>query len=114
MKPLALLSLAILGSCQLQLPGLRGSEWVNLKPEERAQSAGPQPSPKAAQVVADLYLREGLKDYDSAKIQWWARTCAWQRGSSTIPGPRMCAPTTRLPEVERNRTVGQPLPDEQS
>lgn len=70
-KTLALLSLALLGSCLHHLlPGLRGPEWVKLKPEEQAASAGPQPSPEAAQVIAALYLQKGLKDFDSAKIQW--------------------------------------------
>lgn len=61
------------------LPGLRGPEFVKLKPQDQAASAGSQPSPEAARVIADLYLREGLKDYDSAKIRWGSdvRLATW-------------------------------------
>jgi hypothetical protein len=79
-KMLDLLSLALLGSCGLKLSSmLQEPERFPLKPEERAASAGPQPSPEAAKVIADLYLREGLKDYDSAKIRWGSdvRLATW-------------------------------------
>lgn len=78
-KLLALLSLALLGSCNILFPGFRGPEFVKLKPQDQAASAGPQPSPEAARVIADLYLRKGLKDYDTAKIQWGSdvRLATW-------------------------------------
>lgn len=79
-KTLALLSLSLLGSCGLQFSSmLQEPERFPLKTEERAASAGPEPSPEAARVIADLYLRKGLKDYDSAKIQWGSdvRLASW-------------------------------------
>lgn len=78
-KAIALLPLALLGSCNILFPGFREPEFVKLKPQDQAASAGPQPSPEAARVIADLYLREGLKDYDSARIQWGSdvRLATW-------------------------------------
>lgn len=79
-KTLALLALALLGSCEaLGSSVLQKPERFPLKPEERAASAGPEPSPEAAKVIADLYLQKGLKDYDSAKIQWGSdvRLATW-------------------------------------
>ena len=63
--------MALLGSCEaLGSSVLQKPERFPLKHEERAVSAGPEPSPEAAKVIADLYLQKGLKDYDSARIQW--------------------------------------------
>lgn len=111
-KTIALLPLALLGSCLHHLlPGLRGPAPVSgpevvrvkLKPQDQAASAGPRPSPEAARVIAALCLEEALKDYDSAKIQW-APTCGWPRGMSTIPRRRTCAPTARSPAGSSSRT----------
>lgn len=85
-KTLALLTLTSLGACQ----GFR-FDYVNLPPEERAASAGPQPSPEAAAVIADLYLRKGLKDYDTAKIQWGGdvRLATWFEEDPAQKDPRV-------------------------
>lgn len=85
-RTLALLTLTLLSSCQWYR-----SEYVSLRPEERAASAGPQPSPEAAAVIADLYLRKGLKDYDSAKIQWGGdvRLATWFEEDPAQKDPRI-------------------------
>ncbi|MFO1076454.1 MAG: hypothetical protein U1E73_01870 [Planctomycetota bacterium] len=92
-KALSLLSLALLGSCQLLLPGLRGPEYVRveLKPEDRVASAGPRPSSEAAKAIADLYLQKGLKDYDSAKIQWGSdvKLATWFESDPTERDPNI-------------------------
>lgn len=87
-KTIALLPLALLGSCLHHLlPGLRGPApatgpevvRVRLKPQDQAASAGPQPIPDVAKIFAVIYLQEAFKDFDSAKIQWGSdlRLATW-------------------------------------
>lgn len=42
-------------------------------------------------MIADLYLRKGLKDYDSAKIQWGSdvRLTTWFEDDPTDKDPRV-------------------------
>lgn len=108
-------TMALLGSCHLLLPGLRGPEpvkepeivRVRLKPQDQAASAGPQPIPDVARVFAVIYLQEALKDVDSAKIQWGSD---WDRRLSLclkrIEAVRVEAPC-QLPSAEfENEAVG--------
>lgn len=98
-KTIALLPLALLGSCLHHLlPGLRGPApatgpevvRVKLKPQDEAASAGRKPSPEAARVIAALCLEEMLKDYDSAKIQWGSdlRLATWDEYDASVKDVR--------------------------
>lgn len=91
-------TMALLGSCHLLLPGLRGPEpvkepeivRVRLKPQDQAASAGPQPIPDVARVFAVIYLQEALKDVDSAKIQWGSdlRLATWFEHDAAVKDVR--------------------------